>query len=411
MPLAAPPRELRSLTGLRSVGALFVFLFHTTAFGDRESGWWRIADVGFCGVSFFFVLSGLVLAWATTPGRGARRFYTRRFARIYPAHAVMSVVAVGLYLHWQPKLEPAGGILLSLLLLQAWVPSVVLLQAGNGVSWSLSCEAFFYACFPWLHRTLVRWTPRRRVTAAAILTAASMAAGISVGLRLAPKWDLFVYVNPLARLSEFVLGLVLGLALREGFRPRVRPVHGWLLLGLGWGAALLVGATRDWFPYRGVSDALVLPAFVLLIAAYAGADVRGTRTIFARPALVYLGRLSFAFYLVHQVALGLVERAVAWHGTGTRGAVLRLLADLAVSLIAAIALHHLVELPAQRLLTRARKPRSGVYRTSVPDPGVGGSARVTFHAVDGARLGRRIRALQERDVSMPVLSLDDRRLP
>lgn len=40
---------------------------------------------GRAGVSFFFILSGLVLAWVWQPGNG---FYRRRFARIYPAYVV-----------------------------------------------------------------------------------------------------------------------------------------------------------------------------------------------------------------------------------------------------------------------------------------------------------------------------------
>jgi peptidoglycan/LPS O-acetylase OafA/YrhL len=348
---AGAPKELRSLTGLRAVAALFVFCFHTSGYGDRVSNFWRIADVGFCGVSFFFILSGLVLTWATNPRISSRRFYGRRFARIYPAHVVMSVIAIVLYLHWEPKAEPLGYVLLSVVLLQAWIPSVVALQAGNGVSWSLSCEAFFYACFPFLRSVLTRWSPRARIQLGVGLAVASTVAALISGLTMNGTYDLVVYENPLVRASEFVLGMIVGLALREGYRPAIRPFYGWLLLAFTWGASLLIGGTRGWLPYRGITDALVLPAFLLLIVAYAGADLRGAATFFARPVMVYLGRISFAFYLVHQVALGVVQHEIQWADSGAGSAALRLLADLSVSFVAAIVLHHLVELPAQRLLT------------------------------------------------------------
>ena len=80
-------RVLGSLTGLRFVAALLVFGRHALLLfaGTPVAG---VASVvllpASAGVSFFFVLSGFVLAWCHRSEDSPRSFYRRRFARIYP---------------------------------------------------------------------------------------------------------------------------------------------------------------------------------------------------------------------------------------------------------------------------------------------------------------------------------------
>jgi peptidoglycan/LPS O-acetylase OafA/YrhL len=69
------------------------FLFHVGTHGWRPL---RLFDLGAVGVTFFFVLSGFVLAWSTSPDVGAGTIYRRRFARIYPSYLVMLLLAVAL---------------------------------------------------------------------------------------------------------------------------------------------------------------------------------------------------------------------------------------------------------------------------------------------------------------------------
>src|SRR5438067_6716989 len=170
-------RDLPSLTGLRWIAAFVVFVFHTAGWGVRMSAWWHWAHFGFIGVSFFFVLSGVVLTWSARPGQGAGQFYWRRFARIYPSHFVTGAIAIGLYLFVMPPHKALWAGLLALALLHAWVPLPGVYSAANGVSWSLSCEAFFYALFPGITGVFARVSRTRRLMiVAAVLTACSTAA-------------------------------------------------------------------------------------------------------------------------------------------------------------------------------------------------------------------------------------------
>jgi len=350
-------RDLPSLTGLRFVAALMVFGFHSAGYGVSTTPWWHLPQFGFLGVAFFFVLSGVVLTWSTRPGQSAGAFWQRRFARVYPSHAVTAVIAIALYLWVMPPHKPLWAGVLALFLLQAWPPVPVVNSAANGVSWSLSCEAFFYLAFPWLAPTLARLsTAARRAFVGGILTVCASLA-IAGSFAFGGRYDVPLYENPVVRLGEFALGIALGLALRDGWVPRVRRRTAWSMAAFACGAALVLGWARGWPVPRGVSDVLAIGPLSLVLLAYAGRDLRGRASWMGRRPMVYLGQLSFAFYLVHQLVLDTVLKRVAPLTDGSvAGALWRTAVAFAISAVAAVALHHLVELPGQRFFTRRRRP-------------------------------------------------------
>ena len=360
-------RDLPSLTGLRWVAAFLVFVFHVCGWGVAASGWWHLGQFGFVGVSFFFVLSGVVLTWSGRPGQTRRDFYWRRFARIYPSHLLTAGIAIALYLFVMPPHKQLWAGLVALALLHAWVPSPGVYSAANGVSWSLSCEAFFYALFPGLSRTLARWPRRRRNLAVAALLSVCSSAAVACSFLAGGRYDTAGYMSPPVRVGEFALGLALGLALREGWVPRVRPAVAWVATTAAVAVALGVGALRGWPVPRGFADVLTVGPLALVLLAYTGRDLTGRRSIMARPWAVYLGKLSFAFYLVHQLLLDLVMKSLLpLHERTSAGIAWRSGIGLVLSMLAAMAVHHGVELPCQRLLTR-RRGRAQVLPVPYPD--------------------------------------------
>lgn len=153
-------RELRRLTSLRWFAALAVFLNH---FGNKMI--WTaqiIPTLGFAGVDLFFVLSGVVLTWSAPIEDTAARFCLRRFARIYPAAMAAGLIAVLLAFALGRSIH-AGltSAVAFVLLIQAWWPGRMW-ASYNGVEWTLSCEAFFDALFPWLRRSVAR-IPQRQL--------------------------------------------------------------------------------------------------------------------------------------------------------------------------------------------------------------------------------------------------------
>ncbi|WP_165372807.1 acyltransferase family protein [Pengzhenrongella frigida] len=339
------PRDLPSLTSLRAGAALAVFVFHLGLFGVVSIPG---ATMGYTGVSFFFVLSGFVLTWSLQPGTSTRQFYRRRFARVYPSHLVVLVIVLAVQLAIAaPSLTPTV-FLANLLLVQGWFADPAVVFGMNGPAWSLSCEAVFYLCFPLLVRGLTPLRPALRwAIPATWLTVVAVLASQSVWL------GGFTFHFPLARMGEFVLGVVAALAIRDGWRPRWRL---WVVIVV----TVVVAAVLALLNLnQGVTDGVMAVPFGIAVVAAVMGDVRRRTRALGHRAFVYAGKISFAFYLVHE----LVIRVVVW--ADLRGAAVAVLA-LGVAMVLAIGLHHLVERPAQRRLSSppARRSSSSARRTS-----------------------------------------------
>ncbi|MFF4896329.1 acyltransferase family protein [Streptomyces sp. NPDC001068] len=343
---SAPAPSLPSLTGLRWMAAVLVFGLHVHNFryfggtGGRFVSWGF--EAGASGVSFFFVLSGFVLMWSARPGDRAGRFWWRRVARVYPVHLVTVGIALvmALTLPRQPMPTLPQGLADVFLVHSWWRPWW---QTLDPVSWSLACEAFFYAAFPALALLLRRLDAR----GARLLAASAVLAVLVLAWTDAHHgWGQPISSFPAARLPEFVLGAA---------AARLVLLGRWRGPGLEASLALAVIGyfLVPQFTDEYAATACTIAGFALLIPAAALADLRGLPSLWRRRWLVRLGELSFAFYMVHLLVL-----RTGTHLLGTRprfGALTgaaAAVAAFAVSLGLSWLLYEGVERPARRLLLR-----------------------------------------------------------
>jgi peptidoglycan/LPS O-acetylase OafA/YrhL len=349
-------RRLDRLTALRGIAAVVVFSRHWIEAFHPVSG--RHVFVQAAGVvSFFFILSGFVLAYGYRPDDRLSSYYRRRVARIYPLYlaglAVGAVVNHRL-LSWAVALPP-------LALVQSFIPSYRYYYALNGVSWSLSCEAFMYLLFPFLAVRLVRMSGTSRRW----LCIALIAAGIALPLIVrSPQQDTgfgywLLYICPVTRLAEFVLGMLLALSLKEGWKPKVRSGTAGALSVAAIAAGSFVPVYLGWV-------ALTLVPFVLLVPAAAVADLEGRRSWLHARWLVLLGEWSYAFYLLHRAVMAFAEKAIP-HPTAPVEVglfVVTFVAALGVAIVA----HRWFERPVERWI-RGERHRAGLP-ASAPAPTV-----------------------------------------
>ena len=351
---------LDSLTSLRGPAALFVFFYHTR--------WAHVvpsASVGYVGVALFFVLSGFVLTWSYKPADGAKKFYLRRFARVYPLHLFFFALALAILVLTQ-EAPSAGATLSNLVLLHAWVPNWDYIFSVNGVSWSLGCEAFFYACTPLVLGWLSRRSPKAGYT---VLTGwFLLTAAVTSAIALTSNYaDVVVYANPLLRSGEFALGMLLGLLalkVRDGDLaiPRIRTWQLWVVTALA--LAGISGVSKVSLP-QTINGFVLDPVWFLLIGMFALHDIQRAQSHhqvgepvpgnWIRRSLVYFGEVSFAFYLVHEIVIfrfiktSLGSDMIRMDARG----ILMMLIILVISILAAMIAHHLVERPARIMILKA----------------------------------------------------------
>ena len=311
--------KLHALTSLRFFAAAMIVMLHAQGYFGAIALLARFTLTQ--GVCFFFVLSGFILTYAypSLDMRGVWRFLAARLARIVPLH----VVAFALYILILPawyrdsvSRGTHGARLLTLFLLQAWVPVYRVQTAFNGVSWSLSVEFFFYLCFPLL---LWRWrrTWRVKLAASFLLVCGSIFVAnhwLPHLPRGAAPPDV-VYFFPPARLWEFVVGVATAHLWRY-LRPRVRCGR-WVgtvlevaILAATFAVMFQSGAWAHRAGQSGIigpggeawlaSSGFVCLPFAALICVMACEWGWIARVLSRRP-LVLLGEISFSLYLLHLI--------------------------------------------------------------------------------------------------------------
>jgi len=163
------------LTGLRFLAASAIVLHHLRgSFGFPYIDW----PLG-NAVSFFFVLSGFILAHVygqIEDSAGLQRFWRARFARIWPLHAVTFAFAWAVL---DPGF-PAAPWVANAFLVQSWIPIQEFYFSYNAVSWSISTEVFLYLAFPLLLFRLSRtWHWKLALAFLLVLIMAMLARGVN----------------------------------------------------------------------------------------------------------------------------------------------------------------------------------------------------------------------------------------
>lgn len=340
-----PPAHIDALQSLRGIFAVFIFFHYLDVF---PAG-------GDVGVVFFFMLSGFVMTY----GYGARvleegfnrqRYLKRRVARVWPLHLVCLLAALTL-LPVTLNADTVAALGLNIVLLQSWVPLRDFFFSGNSVSWCLCDLMFFYILFPWLRRLFHRLKGRL----IAVLTAAAAALYVAVAVIVPADFRLgVVYVNPLMRLPDFLIGMGLCMLLLHHRQrlPRMSESAAtaaqagvWLLLGLFIALWPFVPPTVQY------ASLLWIPCGALLMATACGGGPL-TRLLKWRP-LVRAGELSFSFYMIHQLVIRVMRRAL-YHWQLEWSTSLCIVVALTATIFATWVLHRLVEVPARRFLLRER---------------------------------------------------------
>jgi len=367
-PGAGARTRLSSLTGLRIFGSVAVVLCHVGN-GFANSSLTITEAYGYVGVSFFFMLSGFVLAWSCAHQR-AGRFWWARFSRIWPLQLLIMVFAYTV-ISGHEKIPGTFGHVAQVLLLQAWFPDPKIYSGGNGVTWSLSVEMSFYLVFPLAIALLRRLRGRGLAVTAAVTLSVMLlppliisVTGIGISENLY-YWLFFVF--PPYQFGSFLLGMVLGRAVTLGLRI---PAPGLACLGATAGIAVVAWGVTTFKLRTGMAverpyvALLAVPFFALLLCASASRDLRPGGWWLSSSVLVRLGEWSFALYLIHAPLMVVTAPLGWWNNPGGPLGLAAFVAFLALALAVAATLHYLVEKPVERRLRAI-----GVGGRQVASPG------------------------------------------
>jgi peptidoglycan/LPS O-acetylase OafA/YrhL/glycosyltransferase involved in cell wall biosynthesis len=363
-----------NFTALRLLLALMVVLGHFQLLNGVASPPWPFEYAG-AAVDCFFVVSGYLVTNSFDRDSNFRRFYIRRFFRIYPLYvAVVAAQTLTLGL-----LEPSGllanaGSLLRYFVVNAAFANFLQYDVGHGVLtglinpslnpslWTLKIEFGFYLILPFL------WLMVRRYGTGVLIGIFVLSASYYEALRHAGHYELAKQLP--GQLQFFVIGMA---AYR--FRDRLTLSAS---AGLGLTIALALLFTALLRSHPPVLYPLVVGAFVIVAALHA-------------PRLRLRTDISYGVYLLHGPIIQLSLLAGVY-----RPGWIGVLATVAATLLLAGIVERLIEAPGialgkrLTLLARRRAPA--------------GPAASQDRAVEAASVAPASPALAAADLTVVVLN-------
>jgi peptidoglycan/LPS O-acetylase OafA/YrhL len=367
--------EIKALSGLRIIAAVWVVLFHFRPLLEQSAPGFRSAlapvlNCGAQGVDLFFILSGFVLTWNyldrmgdSWSMRGTLHFLWLRLARVWPVYLVTLHLAAlwilfTLYVGHEPSKVAdtlnAVSYVRQVLLMQLWFQPFFDGTSWDGPAWSISAEWLAYLLFGVLVLVVFRVARATRVRGLLWL---AFAASLPPTLLLLATGQFYTPWSWLPRIvMQFIAGALACAAVRKlQLSDRARHGAGYLsvvLLAAIVGILYLLDAhpIAKIYDSSGFVDVLFVPVVVTLAIGF------GTLPwLLSTRVMVYLGHISFSLYMVHELV------HTAWNWTVAQFEIilvpgwiakLAVAGVLAIAVVGAVLLYHFVEEPARIWMRR-----------------------------------------------------------
>jgi peptidoglycan/LPS O-acetylase OafA/YrhL len=375
--------EIRPLTGVRGVAALAVVAYH---FLNNTHTGFRPLQHAYLAVDLFFLLSGLVLALnygssVTIGGTWSSyiAFEKKRIARVFPLYIVITffqtaydvakhvVFGISMPVTWNAK-----AMIANLLMIQAWgISHSVVVPA-----WSLSTEFAAYLLFPVLVSLTIESKPA--VAGAFFIACLGALWYASLGPHDCIECGELLNViqgdspHPLMRcLGGFSIGM---LAYRLVKHRMIRSLTSNSSVAIFSTLVTIAAFALGW------NDFLVY-GLLIIVVLVCFADSPAANRMFGNRAIFFLGKISYAIYLVHMLVFPVVYRISSMQALhlGDVGRMVSTLIAFVSVLLLATAAHYLIEVPGSRFLNRlffgkrkgladqAGKPEGKTHQSAVAD--------------------------------------------
>ena len=362
--------EIKALTGLRIIAALWVVLFHFrpllwAASPRLQDDLAPLLNAGAQGVDLFFILSGFVLTWnyldrmgPSFSMRATWHFLWLRLSRVFPIYLVTMHIAAlwiifTLHVGTTPSPDVANVTAISylrqLFMVQLWFAPFFDETSWDGPAWSISAEWLAYLLFASLILLIFRIA---RVSRARTLLMLAFVAALPPTLLLLASGVLYTPWSWVPRIiSQFAAGALACAAVRRlEISPRGRQLAGYVAVLI---VAVIVGGLYyyDAHPITGMVDSggvLAVLFMPLVVALSIGAG--SLPALLSTRAMIYGGQISFSLYMIHEP----VHTAWNWAAQEYRlvlpmwGMKLVVIGLIAAALALSALLFHVVEEPARR---------------------------------------------------------------
>jgi len=334
-------REIKPLTSLRGLFALWVIVFHIRYHTDIP---WAISSRGYLGVDFFFMLSGFVLAGSygrrflapNKPQTSYFPFIVARLGRLLPLHLAVMLVMVLIGAPVGSALTPPLALLREATLTQTWNLFTAEPPTINGVAWSISTEWGINLIFPALV-ALTMGHSHRIASIAIVFAVAGLLFIASLHGWSVDIWGTTSFRQMARCLCEFTLGLV---AFRYKDRlPFLKSDYVLLILWTGIVVAVIAKA----------GDLLIVALMFPALLAAAGNNGWGKKSLSVKPAH-WVGTISYSIYLTQMPIIRFMESIVPESMSSHARSLMLIGSTIAGSILVSSLTYRIIEVPARDLV-------------------------------------------------------------
>lgn len=288
---------IKSLTSLRGLFILFIFLHHADVYPGG----------GTLGVAFFFVLSG----FSMTLGYGDKvldlkfnhkSYLMRRCLKVFPLHWITLAMDIPLVLLGNLSWWLIPIFFLNAMLLQTTIPIEEVYFSYNAVSWFLANVFLFSIAFPFLYRRIHKMIENKKL---GIIVSLMVFVYVLIVVML-PKslYHPVLYISPYIRISDYIIGILLA-----SFFIKIRDKDKIVGYINRWGqffvliSILILIAESIWIdPTYQLIAPCYWPLIAILILISSIAEPNNLHLLKNR-FFVWLGEYSFVIFLLHRLVL------------------------------------------------------------------------------------------------------------
>ena len=300
--------RIKYIDGLRGIAVMMVLFFHINCYKN-----------GFAGVEIFFVISGFIITtlllaeYKKTETIDLKSFYIRRVSRIYPPLIVVVLISIFLFTNFpidslsnrfsQEALYTSFGS-------TNWYE--VIHTTGyweNGVKspllhlWSIAIEMQFYLFWPLILKITMRFEKSKQRNILALFIGVLAFFFFALTLIESYHYDFnILYYSSQTRVISFIIGgLFAAISFRFKNKDALKKWSPFLSI------LLLSGAIASTFFFR-LNALLLFRGEILIFTIFCGAFIfilgninpsHFLRKIFENRIILYLGKISYSFYLWH----------------------------------------------------------------------------------------------------------------
>ena len=288
MPHPEQKNRYLELDALRGLAVLLVVFFHFT-WGHGAAGF--IFKYGNTGVDLFFLISGFVIFMSLTKVKTGKEFVINRVARLYPTYWVsvtISYILINIYyqisvVDWQKLVFTDYLVNLTMIQFYFHVPDV------DQSYWTLVIELIFYACI--LALFYFKLFNRIRLIGFVASCAVVILANF---VKSSPVEFMFKWIPFLSYLPLFFSGIIF----YQVYHKQGNVLINYLLLAAGLASQIaLFDITGRGIFFSHLQYSVMLILFFSLFVLF----VNGKLFFLVSRFTLFLGEISFALYLTHEV--------------------------------------------------------------------------------------------------------------